>query len=137
MNIVEYFKENQERFITLFGFAMVFVFGFFSGYYYLLDQVDKRGVAIVEPSADCADLFNNGVAADAAGNVGNAAKPDSIVASADTEVKSYVASKNSKVFHRPECSFAAKIKEENKIWFSSIKEAESSGLKPHSCLDGP
>lgn len=137
MNVVEYIKENQEKFISLFGFAMVFMLGFFSGYYYLLDQVDKRGVVITEPSADCTELFNPGAVTDAINDPENTGKPDSTVASAETMVKSFVASKNSTLFHKSGCSFASKIKEENKVWFSSVKEAESSGLKPHSCLNGP
>jgi len=42
--------------------------------------------------------------------------------------KFYVASKNSKIYYNVNCSGAKRIKEENKIWFSSREEAEKSGL---------
>lgn len=135
MSIAEFFQKNQESLISLFGFAMVFVFGFFSGYYYLLDKTENRGVVIEEPKADCTDLFSVSNVADATGDVQAANKPDSTVTSAESEVKSFVASKNSKLFHIPTCSSALKIKEENKMWFSSIDRAESEGLSPHSCVN--
>ena len=43
---------------------------------------------------------------------------------------SYVASKNSNKYHLPWCSGAARITEENKIWFSSKAEAEAAGYTP-------
>lgn len=131
MNIIEYFKENQEKFISLFGFTMIFMLGFFSGYYYLLDQTDKREIAIAEPSAACTELFRNAAGSRSTTEV----VQDNTVAKEEKTVKLYVASKNSKVFHKTGCSFAAKIKEENKIWFSSVKEAELKGFKPHSCVN--
>ena len=42
----------------------------------------------------------------------------------------YVASKNSKVFHRPNCEWAKKIKDYNRIEFKSRAEALASGRRP-------
>ena len=47
-----------------------------------------------------------------------------------TAAGSYVASKNSNKYHLPWCSGAARITEENKIWFSSKEEAEAAGYTP-------
>lgn len=132
MNIVEFFKENREKLIALFGFAMVFVFGFFSGYYYLLEKVDDRQVSIEQPSTDCAGLFNAGVSGAAIDPSEKADRPDNTVASGESKVKAYVASKNSKIFHVPSCSFASRIKEENKVQFSSKEEALDAGYEPHA-----
>jgi micrococcal nuclease len=44
----------------------------------------------------------------------------------------YVASKNSKVFHKPDCVWAKKIKPENLICYSSRDEAIKDGKKPCS-----
>jgi len=49
---------------------------------------------------------------------------------AGNEAKLFVASKNGAKYHYPWCSGAQNIKEENKIWFSSKKEAEKSGYAP-------
>jgi len=42
----------------------------------------------------------------------------------------YVASKNSEVFHKPECSSAKRIKPENLIGYSSRDEAINTGKRP-------
>ena len=40
-----------------------------------------------------------------------------------------VASKSGTRYYYPSCSGVSRIKEDNKVWFSTIKEAESAGLK--------
>ena len=45
-------------------------------------------------------------------------------------------SSNGSVYHYPWCSGALRIKEENKIWFASIADAESKGYKPASNCPG-
>jgi len=42
----------------------------------------------------------------------------------------YVASKSGSAYHFPWCAGAQKIKDENKIWFTSKEEAEKAGYKP-------
>lgn len=46
------------------------------------------------------------------------------------EVGLLVGSKNGNKYHLPWCSGASRIKEENKIWFSSQEEAEKMGYTP-------
>ena len=48
----------------------------------------------------------------------------------------YVGSKNSNKYHLPDCPGALRIKEENKIWFSSKEEAENLGYNPATNCDG-
>jgi methylphosphotriester-DNA--protein-cysteine methyltransferase len=48
----------------------------------------------------------------------------------------YVASKTGKAYHLPWCSGARRIKDENKIWFTSKEEAESAGYAPASNCKG-
>lgn len=46
----------------------------------------------------------------------------------------YIASKNSGVFHRPDCKSAAKISAKNIIRYASRDEAIQAGKKPcHEC----
>ncbi|TSC62722.1 MAG: hypothetical protein G01um101448_259 [Parcubacteria group bacterium Gr01-1014_48] len=42
----------------------------------------------------------------------------------------YVASKKGTKYHFPWCGGAARISEENKIWFNSKEEAEKAGYTP-------
>lgn len=50
--------------------------------------------------------------------------------------KKYVASKNSDKYHLPWCSGAARIAEENKIWFGSKEEAAAAGYTPAANCKG-
>ncbi len=47
-----------------------------------------------------------------------------------TLTSKYFGSKNSNVFHIPDCSSAKKIKEENLIIFENVTEAENRGYRP-------
>lgn len=42
----------------------------------------------------------------------------------------YVGSKNSNKYHLPSCSFAKRIKPENRVCFASREEAEKKGYQP-------
>lgn len=39
----------------------------------------------------------------------------------------YIASKTGTKYYLPSCSGASKIKEENKVWFATVAEAQASG----------
>jgi len=41
-----------------------------------------------------------------------------------------IGNKNSKVYHYPWCSGAKNMREENKVFFNSIKEAQEAGFRP-------
>jgi len=56
--------------------------------------------------------------------VASAARP---VPSAESSEGKYVASKNGTKYHLPWCASAKRIKEENKIWFDSVEEAQKAG----------
>lgn len=47
-----------------------------------------------------------------------------------------VGSKNGTKYHYPWCSGAQRIKEENKVWFSSIEEARKAGYTPAANCKG-
>lgn len=48
----------------------------------------------------------------------------------NTTQRAFVGSKNSDKYHYPWCPGALQMKEENKVWFTSREEAESSGYTP-------
>ena len=47
-----------------------------------------------------------------------------------------VASKKGSKYHLEDCSGAKRIKEENKIWFNSEKEARKAGYEPAANCPG-
>jgi phosphatidylserine/phosphatidylglycerophosphate/cardiolipin synthase-like enzyme len=57
-------------------------------------------------------------------------KTGAAAADRETPAEGYVASKNSTVFHTPDCKWVKRIKEENKIWFKTREEALDKGYKP-------
>lgn len=55
---------------------------------------------------------------------------------ATKETGKYVASKNGTKYYLPACGSAARIKEENKIYFMTKEEAEAAGYSPSSTCKG-
>lgn len=54
----------------------------------------------------------------------------------EAEKGEFVGSKNGTKFHYPWCSGAKRIKDENKIWFSSRADAEDRGYSPAANCPG-
>lgn len=132
-------KNNQEKFLLLLGFILVFSAGFSSGYFYLQEQDNNEyNITIEEPSQDCKNLFNaepikEYIEVNSSSQVkGEQNKTDNV--NLQNKTGMFVASKNSKIYHLPDCNFAKRIKDKNKIWFKSAKEAEERGYSPHSCV---
>lgn len=48
----------------------------------------------------------------------------------------YVGSKNGKVYHLPWCGGATRIREENKVWFTTKEEATAKGYSPAANCKG-
>ena len=46
------------------------------------------------------------------------------------EEKKFVGSKESDVYHYPNCGYVKKILTENKIWFTSVEDAKAHGYRP-------
>ena len=138
---INFLKNNQEKLLLLLGFVLVFSAGFSSGYFYFQEQgSNEYNIIIEEPSQDCRDLFNAEpikeyveVDFNSSSQIkGEQSKTDSV--NLENKTGAFVASKNSKIYHLPDCGYAKKIKDENKIWFKSAKKAEEAGYSPHSCV---
>jgi len=55
------------------------------------------------------------------------------VAGASATQGQYVASVNSDLFHHKDCASAKRIKEENRVWFTTAQEALAAGFEPSTC----
>ena len=139
--MTNFLKNNQEKILLLLGFVLVFSAGFSSGYFFLQEQDgNEYNITIEEPSQDCKDLFNAEpikeyieIESDSSNQVkGEQSKSDSVNLQNKTGI--FVASKNSKIYHLPDCQYVKRIKDANKIWFKSAKEAGERGYSPHSCV---
>ena len=99
--------KNNESNIML-TISIILVSLMVSGIILLISFSEDRGEIIFENSS--ASIFNN-----------NTIKETS------DENKVFVGSINSNKYHWPDCPFAKRISEENKVWFSTEEEAEKSG----------
>lgn len=52
---------------------------------------------------------------------------------AGAQTKAFVGSKNSNLYHHPDCPTAKRIKAENQVWFGSREEATAAGYSPSQC----
>ena len=134
-------KNSQERVFLLLGFILVFFTGAFSGYFYFQEQDDRNSITIEDTSQDCQGLFRENsvkkyieIDSNSSSQVkGEQNKLDN--ANLQDKTGMFVASKNSKIYHSPDCQYAKRIKEENKIFFKSAEEAREKGYGPHSCVE--
>lgn len=136
MDLITRAKNNVDKMALFFGSILVFSFGFFSGYFYLIEKNNENEKVVVEePSDQCLNLIRSETASSNPVKGEGTASPDGSgnSNSASEEKKgTFVASRNSKIFHKSSCPYAQKIKEENRIWFNSEKEAEDKGYSPHA-----
>lgn len=109
-------------------FLLLVLIGYIGGRLYTLEAERKANLRVVAPfgGQEVTMTEKREMGARVLTNIKNSV-PDG---------KQYVASKNGKVFHLPWCPGAKRIKEENKIWFSSKEEALALGLKPAANCDG-
>ena len=136
-------KNNQEKLLLSLGFIFVFFTGVFSGYFYFQEQDDRNSITIEDTSQDCQDLFNQNSVKKYIDSNSNSNSSSQVKGEQNNSNNSipqnktgmFVASKNSKIYHSPDCQYVKRIKEENKIFFKSAKEAREKGYGPHSCVE--
>ncbi len=142
---LDFLKDNQEKLFLMLGFFLALSAGFFAGYFYSQDRIESQKIVIERPDQNCKNLFNNDVVSDSSpvknesNLVSNGADfsqtketKDSSSGKINLQNKTgmFVASKNSAIYHKPDCKYVKQIKEENKVWFGSAEEAEKAGFKP-------
>lgn len=140
----EFLKNHQEKLFLLLGFILIFFTGAFSGYSYFQEQGNnKNSITIEDASQDCQDLFkensvnkyinNNSNSNSSAQVKGEQNNLNNTIPQNKTGM--FVASKNSKIYHLPDCKYVKRIKDENKIFFKSAEDAREKGYTPHSCVE--
>lgn len=142
MPVDDMFEKNKEKLKALAGLGLIFSLGFGCGYYYLDAEKEETAVVMQDKSAECAALFRENAGAfpngaSSAAELPAAENASGTVLSGSTEAqKLFAASKNSTLYHTPDCQYVKRIKEGNAVWFSSAAEAQASGKKPHGCAAG-
>lgn len=70
------------------------------------------------------------------GILGTTAKGSDVASAALVGSGKYVGAKSGKTYYFPWCSGVKRIKESNKVWFSTKEEAEVAGYKPSASCPG-
>lgn len=149
MSTDEIIDKNKGKIKMLSVFALIFSLGFACGFYYIDVEKSEVAVTVRDKNADCSALFekspNVAVATSAdsiltgetaqqtAGAVLSASDTKAVPGSPAAE-KRFVGSKNSTLYHTPDCQYVKRVKAENLMTFSSAVEAEAAGKKSHSCV---
>ncbi len=124
--IKQFFQENKREIVLTIGVFLIAVISFQIG---LLWQINaKQGNNVVISEFDAAQANLGAIPAVLTGDKADANTPAAVPAE-----KLFIASKNSKKYHKITCSWANRISEENKIYFSSREEAEKLGFEAASC----
>ena len=130
LNKVKTAWSRYGREVTLsFGVILVGIIGFETGL--AQGQSMQSDPLVIEVPAAPADprVSDPSATSDVSGNSGAASPSDvSPNAAAPTDKDCvFVGSRNSDKYHHPTCSFAKRIKPENRVCFSSEEDAKSKG----------
>ncbi|KKU19526.1 MAG: hypothetical protein UX53_C0004G0025 [Candidatus Azambacteria bacterium GW2011_GWB2_46_37] len=123
--------EYQDRIVLIIGIVLIALISFGLGLLYNR-EISKEPIIIEEPAqyrtAESRETKSSG-----------AAEPSAVASQEQinqSQGEVVVASRNGTKYHLPSCSGAKQIKPENKITFSSSKEAEAAGYEPASNCPG-
>ena len=126
--------EYQDRIVLIIGIVLIALISFGLGLLYNR-EISKEPV-IIEESAENANHESRIMNYDSGGNSSLNSTASATNTSTQTQTEVVVASRNGTKYHLTSCSGAKQIKPENKITFSSFKEAEAAGYEPASNCPG-
>jgi len=143
MNILRFLKKNKNKIILLVNLVLISSLSFMAGYFYVYQQ-NNHEIKFENAEDICPEFFIKGAVQSSQNK--NSLQPgagDSVLENSDVAKKNileekekmFVGSKNSKIYHKPDCPYAKKILEKNKVWFSSKKDAESRGYRGGKCCN--
>lgn len=123
----EWVKINQADIAIVLGFILVALIAFGAGRL-TAPEIVRNPIIIDGPTASSSINLYGAVSQSINQTTGEGA------AQSGSAQGMFVASKNSNKYHWPWCSWAEKIKEENKVWFQSEAAAQAAGFSPCSCI---
>ena len=134
MQIFRFLSQNQDKIVLIIGAILVALVGFAAGRLTAL-QNQTEPLVIEEPEQNLQFAQEEegsvlGKTADKEKSTQETIQTDKEELGTQATEGKYVGSKNSKKYHYPDCRYAKKISQENKIWFKSIKEAQEAGYEP-------
>lgn len=127
----DWLKRNQADIVIAVGFILVAVIAFGAGRL-SAPEIIRNPIIIDEPdtSGSVNILGDVSQSLNAAGDPVKAA----LTGQGGLAKGLFVASKNGTKYYWPWCSWAGRIKEENKVWFNSEKDAQAAGFSAGACI---
>jgi len=138
--IKKFFKDNEADIVLVIGIILISLVSFGSGW--LLgnnsvlssDAATQESIIIEDQKAVLTENLNLEALSikktESENETTATIEEGQQIEEAKPETSNIVASKNGTVYHYVWCSGAKRIKEENKIYFNSIEEAEKAGYRP-------
>lgn len=130
LKIKDFWLKYEPKIILIFAFVLVATLAFQAGV--LKGQNYQKSPLIIEKSAECINTPDTSKEAQKTQNLTSQGLSNTIGETTPQSCQ-FVASKNSDKYHKTACSWAKRIKEENKICFGNEQEAISKGLKQAGC----
>lgn len=129
--IGDWLKRNQADIAIVVGFVLVALIAFGAGRM-SAPEIVRNPIIIDEPNASSSvnifgtvsQSFNTPVGESAGTSLTNQSSAKGL----------FVASRGGTKYYWPWCSWAERIKEENKVWFNSEAEARQAGYSPSVCI---
>lgn len=148
--IVTFLKKNKSKIILLINLILISSLSFMAGSFYTHQQTDHQEIKFENAEDICSGFFTKNIAGNNSdgtvqgdqnknapqSGAGESELKKSAAAEKDISDKkegALVGSRNSRIYHKPGCSYAKKILDKNKIWFSSKEDAESKGYRAGKC----
>ena len=148
--IASFLKNNKSKIILLVNLILISSLSFMAGSFYDCHQTNQQEIKFENAEDVCSGFFVKDIAENnLEGTVqGSQNKNTPSLGAGESELKNsapaeknisdkkegmFVGSKNSEIYHKPDCPYAKKILDKNKIWFSSKEDAESRGYRVGKC----
>lgn len=128
MNIIDFFKKHEYKFVLIIGLILVAILSFEAGT--INGQKIKQNPLIIKKPVENTTRDNlDGNMSSEAQKLTSEAKKENIKVELPGNCV-FVGSKNSNKYHAINCRYAKSIKKENMTCFSSENDAKSKGYLP-------
>lgn len=121
----KWFHKNRDSLILFFGILAVGMIGFEAGFIHGMSQNQDPIHIELAPKEDTLSASQPTHSEGSGQQTGEVMNTNSLSSGACT----FVASRNSKLFHASTCAVVKRIKPANKLCFKDVGEAEARGLK--------
>lgn len=123
-NLKKFFLKYEDKIVLIVGIILIALISFGAGRLTAIREpkepikIENYGLASLKESVESQDTD----------------KAEEGIKEAEKKQEVFVGSINSNKYHLPDCQWAKRIKEENRIWFESVEDAETKGYVPASCI---